>query len=293
MLQTLRGHASDVTLIAFSSDGALLLSASLDKTIKVWNLATGSCLHTIECPTAITSMAITADGCHVVVGFMDRVIRVWPARTTSSKGMGRYTAPTPLPITTAILGVLDDGEPLGIVNDASLELSVMGVLEYVYSDECLPMDNLVAETRPSYRLPVVLKGHAGPIASVAVSADSRQAVSGSWDATVRLWSLVTFKELRVFHGHTKPIHSVRFNESGEIFSASEDNMLRVWNAFDGALVRLADARELNRPSPPGVAVHGTVSATADAADIAMSAGTVVYQLLHHGYRVGTQKLRHY
>ena len=45
--------------LAFSSDGALLASASLDGTIKVWEVQSGKCLHTLHAPGPYERMDIT------------------------------------------------------------------------------------------------------------------------------------------------------------------------------------------------------------------------------------------
>jgi WD40 repeat protein len=46
LLHTIVGHLASVNDCAFSSDGKLIVSASDDQTLKVWNAINGDCLTT-------------------------------------------------------------------------------------------------------------------------------------------------------------------------------------------------------------------------------------------------------
>lgn len=61
---------------------------------------------------------------------------------------------------------------------------------------------------------VVQVGHVYPVQSVAISADGRTVLTGSWDNTAILWDAVTGRELRRFSGHTAAVASVALSRDG-------------------------------------------------------------------------------
>ena len=81
-LQTLEGHSSRVTSVAFSPDGTQVVSGSYDETVRLWDAATGTALQTLEGHSSwITSVAFSPDGTQVVSGSADKTVRLWDAAT--------------------------------------------------------------------------------------------------------------------------------------------------------------------------------------------------------------------
>jgi WD40 repeat protein len=60
--RTLTGHRDDVNGCALNPDGTLIASASEDKTLKIWSVATGECLATLHVDGALASCAFLPDG---------------------------------------------------------------------------------------------------------------------------------------------------------------------------------------------------------------------------------------
>jgi WD40 repeat protein len=56
-----------------------------------------------------------------------------------------------------------------------------------------------------------LRGHNHYVQDVVLSLDGKYCLSGSWDATLRLWELESGTTTRIFAGHTKDVLSVAFS----------------------------------------------------------------------------------
>ena len=77
-----KGHTSSINAIAISPDGKYIVSASSDKTIKIWDFKTAECLNTLEgFQRLVNSIAISPDNKYIVSGSDDNTIKIWDLRT--------------------------------------------------------------------------------------------------------------------------------------------------------------------------------------------------------------------
>lgn len=82
----LSGHTKNVTSLAFSLDGTLLVSGSEDNTIKIWDIQTGGVVRTFRSGTHQASIiSISPDDLTIASGSRKGEIRLWGVRT----GKGR------------------------------------------------------------------------------------------------------------------------------------------------------------------------------------------------------------
>jgi len=76
---------------------------------------------------------------------------------------------------------------------------------------------------------------------VVISLDGQFALSGSWDATLRLWDLNTGATTRRFVEHSKDVLSVAFSvDNRQIVSGSRDKTMKLWNTLGECKYTIAD-----------------------------------------------------
>ncbi|MBI3467049.1 MAG: serine/threonine protein kinase, partial [Planctomycetes bacterium] len=81
-LLTLKGHAGWVTSVAFSPDGQRLASASSDRTVKVWDTATGQESLPLNGHTdQVLGVAFSPDGQRLASASVDKTVKVWDTAT--------------------------------------------------------------------------------------------------------------------------------------------------------------------------------------------------------------------
>ena len=94
------GSGRKITGVAFSPEGSLLATAGMDKTVRVWNLASGQpCLPVLHTSAVLTALAFSPDQRRLAGAGYDNHVRLWETeagnellilRSLGKPGNGQY-----------------------------------------------------------------------------------------------------------------------------------------------------------------------------------------------------------
>lgn len=98
-----------------------------------------------------------------------------------------------------------------------------------------------------------LKGHTDYVTSLALTADGKRLVSGSYDKTIRLWDILTGKCLAILSDHAR-INIVRFAPGDScIISGSNDGNVKIWDIASKTCIKTLSYPERATVQMPGAA----------------------------------------
>ncbi|BGP04453.1 hypothetical protein JCM10049v2_000254 [Rhodotorula toruloides] len=207
------GHTDSVYCIQF--DERKIISGSRDQTIRVWDIASGTTIHTLTGHEG-SVLCLQYDSSILVTGSSDSRVIVWDLVGDEATGKGKYE------------------QKMTLVGHA------MGVLDLCFDDKWIVSCSKDTTTRVWNRstgeLYRVLQGHRGPVNAVQLHGDHVLTASG--DALMKLWDLHTGQTIRTFSGHSRGLACVHWAPSGSHFvSSSNDKTIKLWNAETGECVR--------------------------------------------------------
>jgi WD40 repeat protein len=227
----LTGHSDIVRSVAISPDGQILASGSLDRTIKLWNLATGELLNTIAGHTGgVTCVTFSPDGQTLASSSAhpDGKIKLWHPSTGKLKGSFNVDVDALVVLTVWAIAFSPDGQTLASGHHA---------------DSTVKNWNL-----SNGELLHALRGHVWAVNSVAFSPDGNIFVSGGADSNIKIWNSRTGREIRNLNGPSgwfslaqsfisdKSVHSVAFSPDGQILASGGDKQpIQLWRLSNGEL----------------------------------------------------------
>ena len=204
--RSLSGHEDAVYSITYSPDGNYLASGSADKTIKIWDVASGKCILTIPSDSGtVYTVAYSPDGKILASGGYDGSVKFWDLSTGKCMRtmVGHKTS-----VTSIVF--FPDGKRI-VSGSTDTTVKVWDVV----TGTCLH----------------TLTGHRYNVNGVAVSPDGSKMLSASYDNTIKIWDATSYACLATLNDHLNSVLCAAFSPDGKyIVSGSSDTTIKLWDA---------------------------------------------------------------
>jgi len=219
----LEGHSGFVQDVALTNNAEYALSASWDRSLRLWNLKTGACFgkflgHTKD----VLSTAFSPDNRHILSGGRDGKLKIW-----NVKGECVYT----------------------LEKDCHTDwVSCVRFSPAVQSPVIVSggWDNVVKVWSLSdFRCLHTLKGHTGYVSSVTVSPDGSLCASGGKDGVAKLWDLNRGESLYEL-ACNETINQLAFSPNRYWLVAATETAIHIWD-----LENKSKIAELTAPKAEG------------------------------------------
>ena len=199
------GHTDAVLGASFSHDGRSILSASKDRTARLWDRISGAMLHEFQQghQYLVTAAIFFPQGDRFLTASVDNTTRIWDVASGGQLKVLEHTG------VSAAAAISRDGSRFATGSDrktAQLWDAVTG--------------KLVDET----------PDHPAPVTAVAFSPDGTRLFTGDDFGRCRLWDIAARRWLWEVHQHSRGVTAACFLANGHILTASNDRTVRQWNA---------------------------------------------------------------
>jgi WD40 repeat protein len=211
------GHEDKIWSVAFSPDGTALATGSEDQSMKLWDIASGTC-RTFLCHNhSVNSVAFSPSGLSLASAGEDGFVKVWETK----RGLHQWTGRSHLAGVNAVV-FSADGKLLASGGGDDFRVGEVRIWDAIKGRELAQF------------------AHPGEVLTLAFSPQGRYLASADFAGAIKLWDLEKRILRATLQGHVGAVWSVAFGFRGRtLVSGGEDGKLKVWD-----LQRLEEYAEL-------------------------------------------------
>jgi len=244
--RTLTGHRGSVAALAFTPDGKRLLTGGRDRTLRVYDVASGELVRAVPHELVpgrvdpVEALAVSPDGRAVATGYS----AVWTVGVWD-------------PVTWTVVRRLEQSRPPGLGPVDPPSTRAFGLTGLAFSPDnarlavswTLPREVALWEVETGKQL-AALAGHRDAVGGVAFAPDGRWLAAVGHDQTLRLWDAGTHRPRAVYHGHDGAVWGLAVSPDGErLATAGHDGTVKLWSPHRAVGMRtLAAPRWLTSPA---------------------------------------------
>jgi WD40 repeat protein len=210
-ITVLDGHSDELSSFGFSRDGKYFLTASRDKTARLYDAETGALLATLSGHSELVQFHTwSKDGRYLLTADAARNLFIWDGKT--GQALGKIQAYASGTISTAYFD--DDASHLFSLSRAQGRLDVWNVNDH--------------------QLAASLSGFSSPYRAIRWSADGKRVAVGGLDGVIHVWNAATGQDEQLLTGHSQVVYDLSWGEDGrELASASGDFTAKLWDIQSG------------------------------------------------------------
>ena len=240
-------HGDSICDAIFINNGNKIITASADKTIKIWNIQTRQEEFTFTGHLGtVSKIGCAADEVYLATASSDQTIKVWNLKTLKEE----FTLNVKNDINA--IAISADGEC--IANSCKNTIQFWSLKEKLKEFELvehgqgisikdvifIPNMNLAATAASdslillwdleSMKVKGSLQGHHGTVWSIALSPDGQNIASESDDRSIMVWNIKEEKPILTLTNHQESIYKVTYSPNGKyLASASKDKTIKIWD----------------------------------------------------------------
>jgi pleiotropic regulator 1 len=212
LMRVISGHLGWVRSLAVEPNNQWFASGAGDRTIKIWDLATGNLRLTLTGHiSTVRGLAVSPRHPYLFSSGEDKMVKCWDLET--NKVIRHYH------------GHLSGVYTLSL--HPTLDVLVTGGRDGVAR---------VWDMRTRSNIHV-LSGHKGTVSDVKCQEVDPQVISASLDSTVRLWDLAAGKAMEVLTHHKKGVRALAIHPKEFTFASSSTGSIKQWKCPEGSFMQ--------------------------------------------------------